>query len=251
MQLGILDVALALSGARSLQNGHESSHRATAGRRAEVGLDDPQVGGTTVGGVKRRTPSPGFVEQHSSEVSKLRRTNAQTLKTRVWPAQERDGEQRVSCCHSNAIPNAPWQRTRSSRRIPCGNWLTTSTTTAATQTSAPEALQQWCSIQHKILDGTLETRLQRTLDQIRDPSRQLPSRTPTAVLEQLRDRIQAIALDMSALNQSCNMDSNTPRAPGASQTRSRPSSPHVSPANADKAPGAEAAPQASETKEEI
>ena len=31
------------------------------------------------------------------------------------------------------------------------DWLTTSTTmTAATQTSAPEALQQWCSIQQKI-----------------------------------------------------------------------------------------------------
>ena len=58
----------------------------------------------------------------------------------------------------------------------------------------------------------LQHHIQRTLDQIRDPSRQLPSRTPTAVLEQQRDQIQAIALDISALNQSCNVDSSTPRA---------------------------------------
>ena len=74
----------------------------------------------------------------------------------------------------------------------------------------------------------LQRRIQRAPDQIRDPSRQLPSRDPSGILEQLRDRIQAIALDMSALNQSCNVD--------ASQTRRLPTSPNVSPANADKAP---------------
>ena len=85
------------------------------------------------------------------------------------------------------------------------DWLTTSTTTTtATQTSAPEALQQWRTTQGKywLELHRLWRRIQRTLDQIRDP-----------ILEQLRDRIQAIALDMSALNQSCNVDSNTPRAP--------------------------------------
>ena len=53
------------------------------------------------------------------------------------------------------------------------------------------------------------------LDQIRDPSRQSPAHTPTAVLGQLRDRIQAIALDMGAVNQSCNVDSIATRAPQA------------------------------------
>ena len=74
-------------------------------------------------------------------------------------------------------------------------------------------LQQWCSIPRRYWMELqrLQRRIQRTLDQIRDPSRQLPSRT-TAILEQLRDRIQAIPLDMSALNQSCNVDSNTPKA---------------------------------------
>ena len=59
------------------------------------------------------------------------------------------------------------------------DWLTTSTTTtAATQTSAPEALQQWCFIQQKYWMELqrLQRRMQRTLDQIRDPSQQLPSR---------------------------------------------------------------------------
>ena len=86
----------------------------------------------------------------------------------------------------------------------------------------------------------LQRRIQRTLDQIRDPSWQLPSRTPTAILEQLRYRIKAVALDMSALN-----------PPGAFHTRLLPTSPHFIPVNQDKALGAEAASQASETKEEI
>ena len=104
---------------------------------------------------------------------------------------------------------------------------TSTTTTAATHRLAPEALQQWRELQR------LQRRIQRTLDQMRDPSRQLPARTPTAILEQLRDRIKAIALD----------ESNTSRAP--------PSFSHVGTANADEALGAEATTQATETKEEI
>ena len=92
------------------------------------------------------------------------------------------------------------------------DWLTTST---------PEALQQWCSVQHKywVELQRLQRRIHGTLDRVRGPSRQPPSRTQTAVLEHLRGRIWAVALDMSALNQSCNVDSNTPRAP---QGPSRP-----------------------------
>ena len=74
------------------------------------------------------------------------------------------------------------------------DWLTTSaTTTAATQTKR-------CS------SGA-------PFNTNRDPCLQLPSRTPTADLEQQLDRIQAIALDMSALNHCCNVDSNSSRAP--------------------------------------
>ena len=88
-----------------------------------------------------------------------------------------------------------------------------------------------------MLDSRLQRRMQRTLDQIRHPSWH-----PTAILEQLRDRIKAIALDMTAFNQRCIVESNTPRA---SQGPPRPAT------NADTALGAEAASQASETKEEI
>ena len=57
---------------------------------------------------------------------------------------------------------------------------------------------------------------------------------------------------MSTLNQICDVESNTSRAfHGAPQTCRLPTSPQVSSANADKALGAEAVSQASETKEEI
>ena len=52
------------------------------------------------------------------------------------------------------------------------------------QTFAPEALQQLCSTQHKYWMELqrLQQLIQRTVDQIRDPGRQLPSRTPTSLL---------------------------------------------------------------------
>ena len=58
----------------------------------------------------------------------------------------------------------------------------------------------------KQLGGTqrLQHRIQRTLDHVRDPSQQLPARSPTSL-----DRTQAIALDMNALNQSCSVESAT------------------------------------------
>ena len=84
------------------------------------------------------------------------------------------------------------------------------------------ALQQWWSIQHTYCAELqrLQRRMQRTLDQIRDP------RTPTAVLEQLRDRIQAIALDMSSARAATWVRVHPERPRGL------PTSPYVSPANA-------------------
>ena len=57
-----------------------TKHRATAGRRAEVGMDDPQEGSSTVGGVKRRTP-------RRRRAAAAKTTNAQTSKNRIWPAR--------------------------------------------------------------------------------------------------------------------------------------------------------------------
>ena len=102
---------------------------------------------------------------------------------------------------------------------------TSTTTTAATQTSAPAALQQWRATQRRFwLElQRLQHGTQRTLDQIRDPCPQLPARTPTAILEQLRDRI---ALDMNALNQSCVESAACRRAPvSVQQTRTKRSAP--------------------------
>ena len=127
-------------------------------------------------------------------------TNAQTSKNRICPAQRTRWEQHVlqreSFGPSKGFRAAAlrYQTLRGSadsghgraRGFPVGLAHTTSTTTtAATQTSVPEALQQRCSVQHKYWMElqTLRRRIQRTLDQIRDPSRQLPPRT--AILEQL------------------------------------------------------------------
>ena len=107
----------------------------------------------------------------------------------------------------------------------------------------PEALHQWRATEGEywLELPRLQQRIQRTLDQIRDPSRQLPARTPTPILEQLRDRIVAIALDMNALNQSCSVESATSRAP---QLPPRPAvrrrAPRVGTANADEVLCAEA-----------
>ena len=110
------------------------------------------------------------------------------------------------------------------------DWLTTSTlTTAATQTSAPEALQQWCPIQQKYW-----MELQRLLRRIQVGSNQgYRSRheRPQPELQRGFEYLQS--------------------APGSSQTSRLPTSPHVGTANADKELGAEATTKASETKEEI
>ena len=163
--------------------------------------------------VKRHTPRPGGNTVAKSASSDDKRPDKQKF-DRTSPKNE---------TASNTLSN-------DSRPVPpkgsvllqhCGtkrsveredslwDWLTTSTTT----TAATRQLEQWCSIQHKswMELQRLQRRIQRT-HQIRDRSRQLPARTPTAVLEQLRDRIKATALDMTALNQSCNVERNTPRA---------------------------------------
>ena len=89
---GRLGVTFALSCARSQQNGHETSHRATPGGRAEVGMDELQEGGSSVGGVKPHTPRPGDGEQHSSEVSNLRRQTPRQAKIGPCHSKERDGK---------------------------------------------------------------------------------------------------------------------------------------------------------------
>ena len=77
------------------------------------------------------------------------------------------------------------------------DWLTTSTTKCtATQTSAPEAdersLQHWRSIQEKywLELQRVQHSIQQTLEQSRDRGRRARARSPTAVLEQLLDRIR-------------------------------------------------------------
>ena len=86
----------------------------------------------------------------------------------------------------------------------------------------------------QILDRTpkAQRRIQRTLDQIHDPSRQLPPRTPTVVLEQL--------LSTSDPNQSCNVDWNAPRTP---QEPLRPAASRHAPATAQQARAKRSAPK--------
>ena len=200
---------------------------------------DPQERGSSVGGgqathVQTRKSGSGPAQRprrraRQQRSQQVRTTNAKTSKNRTWPSQRtrrRATRSPTTAVRSLQRGSVLLQRCGTKRAAVANRsvehedslweWLTTSTTTtAATQTSAPEALQQWCSIQQKYWMELqrLQRRIQRTLDQIRGPSRQLPSGTPTGILEELRDRIQAIALDMSALNQSCNVESNTPRAP--------------------------------------
>ena len=123
------------------------------------------------------------------------------------------------------------------------DWLTTSTTTkAATQTSAPEALQQWCSIQHEYW-MELQRRTQRTLEtragSYRRALRQQSLSTGSNQGHRSRhERPQPV------------LQRGFESAAGASQTCRLPTSSNSS-ENADKALGAEAASQASERKEEI
>ena len=80
---------------------------------------------------------------------------------------------------------------------------------AATQPADPgvdgRSLQQWRSIQWKFwleLQKVQHSVLQ-TLEQSRDPGRRPRARSPTAMLEQLKDRIRNISQDMHALERSC------------------------------------------------
>ena len=93
------------------------------------------------------------------------------------------------------------------------------TRSTATQTTHSvtdgSSLQQWRSTQGKYwleLRG-LQHSIQQILTQTRNPSRKLPARTPTAVLEQRRDRIRSISLDMNAFSKSCSVEMATSSAP--------------------------------------
>ena len=76
------------------------------------------------------------------------------------------------------------------------------------------SLQQWRSTQENTGSS-----FRVFSEQTCDPSRKLPSRSPTVVLEQLRDRIRSISADMHALNKSCSVElANQQRASVATQT---------------------------------
>ena len=107
-------------------------------------------------------------------------------------------------------------------------WLATAATqSTATQTPAPEtderSLQQWRSAQGKywLELERLQHSIQQTLEQSRDPGRKARARSPTAVLEQLLDRIRGISQDMHALNRSCCVEMATSSAPSAARKASR------------------------------
>ena len=96
------------------------------------------------------------------------------------------------------------------------HWLaSTATRSTATWTlnsvTDGRSVQQWLSTQGKywLELQRLQHSIQQTLEQTRDPSRKLPARPPTVVLEQLRDRIRSNSLDMHALNRSCCVDMET------------------------------------------
>ena len=139
------------------------------------------------------------------------------------------------------------------------DWLTTSTTTtAATQTSAlrgakavarhPREIVAWNSRDFSTASSEPWTRFVTRAGSCRPALRQ-PFLSNYE--EQLRDRIQSL-LDMNALNQSCGVESTTSRAP---QAPPRPAicrrAPTMVPQTRTKRFCAEAKTQATETNEEI
>ena len=94
--------------------------------------------------------------------------------------------------------------------------IATRSTATQTQNSVTDgrSLLQWRSTQGKywLELQRLQHSIQRTLEQTRDPSRKLPALSPTVVLEQQRDRIRFICLDMHSLNKSCCVEKATSSA---------------------------------------
>ena len=103
------------------------------------------------------------------------------------------------------------------RGISLWDWLTpTTVTSTATQTSDPGAggrsLKQWRSIQGKFLLDLQKVQhcMQQTLEQCRDPGRKPRACSPTAMLEQLKERIRNISQDMHVPHGSCGEESFLP-----------------------------------------
>ena len=95
---------------------------------------------------------------------------------------------------------------------------TRSTATETTNSSMTDgsSLQQWRSTQgtYFLEFRGFSTVSSRSLEQTRDPGRKLLARSPAAALDQSRDRIRSISLDMNALQKkSCSVEMANSSAP--------------------------------------
>ena len=166
--MAALDVAFALSGARSSLNGHETSFRTTAGGRAEVGVD----------------------------ISSASRLGRQTLNKEKWSGSAPPARptQKIRLAARRRASRSVAMQTEDSV-----NWLTPATVTS-TATQTPDdgrSLHQWDSIQ-----GQCWLELQKVQHSVpsavnkwRDSRRSsgYVHHTPTAMLEKMQERLHNIA----------------------------------------------------------
>ena len=101
-----------------------------------------------------------------------------------------------------------WRRGRThGTEAALGQWMGNDASEVMLETIADAWIKDgkyWLELQR------LQHSIQQTLEQTRDPSRKF--RSPTVVLEQLRDRIRSVSLDMHAFNRSCCVETATSSA---------------------------------------
>ena len=132
---------------------------------------------------------------------------SQKVKTKRQPAPSTRFTKRTNDEETRSVP--PRGSVIQQNMTKLASIATRSTATQTTHSVTDgRSLQQSRSIQGKYwLDlQRLQHSVQQIFQRTREPSRKLPARSPTAVLEQLRDRIRSISLDMDALDKSCSVE---------------------------------------------
>ena len=231
---------------RCLFQVHAACRTGTKLRTEEQG-EDEQKWERTIPRKEAPQSVPGGDEQHSSEVSKLRRQTPSHANIGLGQSKERDGEQHVLQRQSfgpskvlRAAAALRYQTLRGSSdsvEHEDSLWAHDVDDDGGHPDVSPRSVAG--VVLHSTHSKDSSVVLSGLWTRVATKGGSCHRALPQAVLEQQLDRIQAVALDMSALNQSCNVVSNTPpgRRRGLSDLQ-----PAVEP---------KAAPQASETKEEI
>ena len=151
----------------------------------------------SVPGSRGRTPA--YRQSHQKR--------SQKVKTKRQPAPSTRLTKRTKDEETRSVP--PRGSVIQQNMTKLASIATRSTATQTTNSVTDgSSLQQSRSIQGKYwLDlQRLQHSIQQIFQRTREPSRKLPARSPTAVLEQLRDRIRSISLDMNAHDKSCSVE---------------------------------------------